>query len=73
MAVTSTDWGMWVYGFVVLCSGAPKGSTGSGSGFKASQKMGHCLNMFLKRLSFGSKECIEELKQECANVLGQTS
>ena len=26
--------------FVVLCSGTPGGSTGSGSGFKASQKMG---------------------------------
>ena len=26
--------------FVVLCPGAPKGSTGSGFGFKASQKMG---------------------------------
>ena len=24
--------------FVVLCPGAPEGSTGSGSGFKASQK-----------------------------------
>ena len=26
--------------FVVLCSGTPGGSTGSGSGFKASQKTG---------------------------------
>ena len=26
--------------FVVLCPGTPGGSTGSGSGFKASQKMG---------------------------------
>ena len=26
----------WVYGFVVLCPGTPEGSTGSGSGFKAS-------------------------------------
>ena len=26
---------------VVLCPGAPDGSTGSGSGFKASQKSGH--------------------------------
>ena len=30
-------------------------------------------NMFLKRLSFGSKECIEELKLECATFLGKTS
>ena len=27
--------------FVFLCPGAPEGSTGSGSGFKASQKTGH--------------------------------
>ena len=27
--------------FHVLCPGAPVGSTGSGSGFKASQKTGH--------------------------------
>ena len=27
--------------FLVLCPGAPEGSTGSGSGFKASQKTGH--------------------------------
>ena len=27
--------------FVVLCPGTPEGSTGSGSGFKASQKTGH--------------------------------
>ena len=28
---------------VVLCPGTPEGSTGSGSGFKASQKMGQLL------------------------------
>ena len=27
--------------------------------------------MFLKMLSFGSKECTEELKLECASFLGQ--
>ena len=27
----------------------------------------------LKKLSFGSKECTEELKLECASFLGQTS
>ena len=27
--------------------------------------------MFLKRLSFGSKECTKELKLECTNVLGK--
>ena len=30
-------------------------------------------NMFLKRLSFGSKECTEVLKLDCASFLGQTS
>ena len=30
-------------------------------------------NVFLKRLSFGSKECTKELKQECANFLGLIS
>ena len=30
----------WVYGAVVLCPGAPQGSTGSGSDSKASQKTG---------------------------------
>ena len=36
----------WPDGFmftVVLCPGTPEGSTGSGSGFKASQKMGQWL------------------------------
>ena len=31
--------------FVVLCPGAPKGSTGSGSDFKASQKTGSWLKV----------------------------
>ena len=31
------------------------------------------LNMFFKGVSFGSKECIEELKQKCESFLGQTS
>ena len=35
----------WVYGFVVLCPGALKGSTSSDSGFKASQKMGKQLSL----------------------------
>ena len=33
-----------------LCLGAPKGSTGSGSGFKASQKMGSWLKVSSDRL-----------------------
>ena len=35
---------------MVLCPGAPEGSTGSGSGFKASQKMGPWLNVSSNRL-----------------------
>ena len=31
--------------FVVLCPGTPEGSTGSGSGFKASQKTGQQLRV----------------------------
>ena len=36
--------------FVVLCSGTPEGSTGSGSGFKASQKTGQWLKVSSDRL-----------------------
>ena len=36
--------------FVVLCPGTPEGSTGSGSGFKASQKMGQWLKVSSDRL-----------------------
>ena len=36
--------------FVVLCAGTPEGSTGSGSGFKASQKMGQRLKVSSDRL-----------------------
>ena len=33
----------------------------------------HVVKYVLKRVSFGSKDCIEELKLECAYFLGQTS
>ena len=36
----------WPGGFVVLCPGAPEGSTGSGSDFKASQKTGYGLKSY---------------------------
>ena len=36
--------------FVVLCPGTPKGSTSSGSGFKASQKTGQRLKVSSDRL-----------------------
>ena len=37
--------------FVVLCPGTPEGSTGSGSGFKASQKTGQRLKVSSDRLA----------------------
>ena len=58
---------------VVLCPGAPKGSTGSGSGFTVSQKMKPWFKYVLKRVFFGNKEGIKELKLECAYFLDQTS
>ena len=36
--------------FVVLCPGTPEGSTGSGSGFKASQETGQRLKVSSDRL-----------------------
>ena len=36
--------------FVVLCPGTPEGSTGNGSGFKASQKTGQRLKVSSDRL-----------------------
>ena len=36
--------------FVVLCPGTPEGSTGSGSGFKASQTTGQRLKVSSDRL-----------------------
>ena len=38
--------------FVVLCPGTPEGSTGSGSGFKASQKTGQRLKVSSERLRY---------------------
>ena len=44
--------------FVVLCPGTPEGSTGSGSGFKASQKTGHLLKVSSDRLGeAGNRTC----------------
>ena len=44
--------------FVVLCPGTPKGSTGSGSGFKASQKTGQRLKVSSHRLGeAGNRTC----------------
>ena len=40
----------WFMLFVVLCPGTPEGSTGSGSGFKASQKTGQRLKVSSDRL-----------------------
>ena len=44
--------------FVVLCSGTPEGSTGSGSGFKASQKTGQRFKVSSDRLGeAGNRTC----------------
>ena len=44
--------------FVVLCLGTPEGSTGSGSGFKASQRMGQRLKASSDRLGeAGNRTC----------------
>ena len=44
--------------FVVLCPGTPEGSTGSGSGFKASQKTGKQLKVSSDRLGeAGNRTC----------------
>ena len=44
--------------FVVLCPGTPEGSTGSGSGFKASQKTRQRLNVSSDRLGeAGNRTC----------------
>ena len=44
--------------FVVLYSGTPEGSTGSGSGFKASQKTGQRLKVSSYRLGeAGNRTC----------------
>ena len=43
---------------VVLCPGTPEGSTGSGSGFKASQKTGQRLRVSSDRLGeAGNRTC----------------
>ena len=48
----------WVCAFVVLCPGTPEGSTGSGSGFKASQKTGQRLKDSSDRLGeAGNRTC----------------
>ena len=44
--------------FVVLCPGTPEGSTGSGSGFNASQKTGQRLKVSSDRLGeAGNRTC----------------
>ena len=44
--------------FVVLCPGTPEGSTGNGSGFKASQKTGQRLKVSSDRLGeAGNRTC----------------
>ena len=40
---------------------------------KHRRKTGRTIKYVLKRVSFGSKDCTEELKLECAYFLGQNS
>ena len=60
--------------FVVLCPGTPEGSTGSGSGFKASQKTGQRLKVSSDRLgeagnrSFMFLFCLVFAMSLCASV-----
>ena len=54
--------------FVVLCPGTPEGSTGSGSGFKASQKTGQQHANNLVSLIFG-KTCRHQMEAFCNNKL----
>ena len=52
--------------FVVLCPGTPEGSTGSGSGFKASQKTGQRLKVSSNRLGeAGNRTCMFLLSADC--------
>ena len=51
-------WPGWFMVFVVLCPGTPEGSTGRGSGFKASQKTGQRLKVSSDRLGeAGNRTC----------------
>ena len=51
-------WPVGLCFFVVLCLGTPEGSTGSGSGFKASKKMGQRLKVSSDRLGeAGNRTC----------------
>ena len=47
--------------FVVLCPGTPEGSTGSGPGFKASQKTGQRLKVSSDRLGTIPKKKTKKL------------
>ena len=59
----------WVYGYVVLCPGTLEGSTGSGSGFKASQKTGQGLKVSSDRLvEAGNRPCVNISKHTCPVV-----
>ena len=49
--------------FVVQCPGTPEGSTGSGSGFNASQKTGQRLKVSFDRLGeAGNRTCAPGLQ-----------
>ena len=64
----------WPVGFVftvVLCPGTPEGSTGSGSGFKASQKTGQRLKVSSDRLGeAGNRTCDPWFTRQKKTVCG---
>ena len=57
--------------FVVLCPGTPKGSSGSGSGFKAPQKTGQRLKVSSDRLgearNMTAPRCLDKLQRYFCN------
>ena len=58
--------------FVVLCPGTPEGSTGSDSGFKASQKTGQRLKVSSDRLGeAGNRTCDPWFANKCHTYSGK--
>ena len=57
--------------FVVLCPGTPEGSTGSGYGFKASQKTGQQLKFSFDRLGEAGNRTCNPISWLCTNLPSQ--
>ena len=60
--------------FVVLCPGTPEGSTGSGSGFKASRKTGQWLKVSSDRLGEAGNRSMtyDRLNRKCLPACANT-